>query len=640
MRAPTFIRSSLAVTSLVVPLLAVPAYAAASPTALTVDCTDQDAFDASVGVVTWPGTENVVTALIDDTLTITNSGSADCAFGSGTALDSDSTAIANGAPRTVTVANSGSFTLTPSGGSPSTFYVDACSLDGSGIAVDPWLVGSRDDFLKVGVTSTSTGAQSCPLFGHYLQTEDIVLSSNTDAVPGIFTGVYDGDHHTLNLDNWNVTSSSGNAPFAVVRGGGVLKKLNLTGSMTLSASAYTAGSLVALVAPGGLVSEVASSVDISTDLNDVQVGGLTWGLENGGRIQYSKYSGTITWNPSAAQWSEFGGLVSQMRPGSTLSPWSDNPWSEIRDSYTSASIEWPTAAASRAIGGGLVGLSSGTQPLFVRSYSASEISSGAMVGGLSGRRTTAQDRSVSSFWLESATISKAVGSGTDYIDYDASDPYLPVAPGVSSAELATLSTFISQELSPGSGAPGGTELELGASNESSIAERDYRWAIESGNVSVFIPSYYEESGSDSAPVYFEIFNRDVFADTSAERTYQMQGTDLEGTASDYPVLGRVWEICGDTYPVLVWELENCGSSGGSPGAGSRDSDDDDSTNPYGMSDEEYAEFLASDLTYEQFVAARLAATGAPNAVLPVGFGVGLLLFLLGLTAFVARRRLV
>ena len=353
MRGPQFIRSSLAMTSLLAPLLVVPAYAAASPTGFTVDCTNQDAFDASVDEVTWPSTENVVTGLIDDTFTITNSGSADCAFSSGTALDSDSTAIANGSPRTVTVANSGSFTLTPSGGSPSTFYVDACSLDGSGIAVDPWLVGSRDDFLKVGVTSTSTGAQSCPLFGHYRQTEDIVLSSNTDAVSGNFTGVYDGDHHTLNLDNWNVTSnSSGNAPFAAVRGGGVLKKLNLTGSMTLSPGAYSAASLVALVAPGGLVSEVASSVDISTDLNDVQVGGLTWGLENGGRIQYSKYSGTITWNPSAADWSEFGGLVSQMRPGSTLSPWSDNPWSEIRDSYTSASIEWPTAAASRAIGGG------------------------------------------------------------------------------------------------------------------------------------------------------------------------------------------------------------------------------------------------------------------------------------------------
>jgi hypothetical protein len=164
-----------------------------------------------------------------------------------------------------------------------------------------------------------------------------------------------------------------------------------------------------------------------------------------------------------------------------------------------------------------------------------------------------------------------------------------------------------------------------------LAEQDYRWAIEAGSVGTFVPSSYVDES--------DFLTRALFTDTTVEKEYRVRGAgDLfvhggadSETVTGYPSLGRVWEICANEnngFPVLVWEERTC-SGGGTASGG----------NPGGLSDAEYAEFLRSGLTLEQFLARRLAATGAPAEALGQGLVVAALLAAAGLGLILGRRRL-
>jgi hypothetical protein len=198
---------------------------------------------------------------------------------------------------------------------------------------------------------------------------------------------------------------------------------------------------------------------------------------------------------------------------------------------------------------------------------------------------------------------------------------------VSAANLRILSTFQSSELGT-SGLPGGAEIVEAASGEAVTGDvrtptaPDYRWAIEQGNKVGFVASEYRAVANFAS--------RKLISPIVAQ-SYQTRGV-VDSNITGYPALGRVWEICANEnngFPVLIWEQRDCAAPGGDASGG----------NPGGLSDAEYAEFLKSGLTLEQFLARRLAATGAPTEELGQGLVIAALLTAAGIGLIVGRRRL-
>lgn len=440
-----------------------------------------------------------------------------------------------------------------------------CGLVGAGDAASPWQVGSRADFRLV-------AKDDCLASGHYRQTADLtgpqMLSSYSDAVFAAFTGVYDGDHYRIELGGsapggW-AESAMQNEPlglFHTLRG--VVKKVRLTGVIHSHhpTSSLVAGTL-ARVVEGGLISEVSSDVQFvrSAGSRSLNFGGLV-GLATtpSSRIEYSSFTGSVEWTPTVALGgaSAVGGLA--YRVGSADL--------NLRDSYASFSgtIVRPEGATANLDIGGLLGIAdtAGTVRI-VRSYSsprlvvdgpAVNVSDGGVVGWQFS--SGAGRQFVSVFW-QADQAPNAVGRGTAGPAVYSSG--LPVAVPLAESHLQTLSSYQTREGS--SGEPGGAELTVAAST-GTLAEQDYRWAIEQGNVSVFIPSQYTMESN--------YLTRQLYADTSVARTYQIRGTNLEGTATSYPTLGRVWEICPEVnggFPVLVWQEYNCPSPEDSSSASS------------------------------------------------------------------------
>lgn len=667
---------------------------------IDIDCDAGDIASAAI----------VATEGIGDTFRIQNTGSTDaCQITATSKLsgeDADHNAggsgfiIPSGTSGVITVVSSGKFTITSSGiGNPSrTFFIDACTLDGSGTSTDPWLVEDLADLTIVGDEEFDTTG-SCSLDGYYLQTADIsrvdLDVGGTRVDDGAFVGTYDGDHYSISYTSLDYEDRD--PLFDQLGSGGTIKKLRLTG--TIKSDGTEASSLVRFLV-GGTISEVESTVQIEVYDSDAFVGGLVAVagdndddvydgsagsiVNQSSRIQYSSYVGSIDWdNDDSSEGPAIGGLVGSVRGTGTT---------EVRDSYARAAISYDSSkleevnAESAVYAGGLVGsdglsyLGDGSgDPLvgdsrssvqstvrLIRSFAAGSFSNTCagtptqcntdspthvFTGGLVGfsyfaNASSSNDLFVSAFWLSSSATNpvgkQAAGTGTPTqpLDYTDTDPGLPTAPGLSATLLKTITTYQSEEGEsglPAGASSGAGSLEV-ADSTGSLAEQDYRFAIESGNVQTFVASDYDTESN--------FLTRNLYADTDeTTKSYRREGEgdltahggDDPETVLNYPTLGRVWEICANAnngYPVLVWEEESCAVPSG--GSSSRD---DGEENPYGMSAEEYAEFLASGLTYEQFVAARLAATGTPSALLPVGFGAGLLLVLLGLTALVARRRL-
>jgi hypothetical protein len=254
--------------------------------------------------------------------------------------------------------------------------------------------------------------------------------------------------------------------------------------------------------------------------------------------------------------------------------------------------------------------------------------------GVSSDLNNAGDIIASAFWL-SSSASNAVGQIVDGGDQPNvySVEALPESPGLSASFLTTLSTYQSEEGEQPGEPSGISDLLVANSSIGDLSEQDYRWAIEAGSVGTFVPSFYGFFGES------DFSTRELFTDTTVQQSYRVRGAgdllvhggaDAE-TVTGYPSLGRVWEICtneNNGFPVLVWEERTC--SGGGTAAGG---------NPGGLTDAEYAEFLRSGLTLEQFLARRLAATGAPAETLGQGLIVAALLVAAGLGLMLGRRRL-
>jgi hypothetical protein len=439
-------------------------------------------------------------------------------------------------------------------------YAATCALVGEGTEANPWQVGSRADFQRV-------ARFDCLASGHYLQTAHLtgdqkLVNYNADRVSVRFTGVYDGDHYQIEFGG---DGSGGwadpNTTTAVVGLfsdiGGVVKKVRLTGSIhSHTGTASTSMGTLAQTLDGGLVSEVSSDVRFvkSAGSTRLDFGGLVSSVRTTpSRIEYSSFTGSVEWKPTVVPvTTSLGGIVYRVSSSDF----------ELRDSYASFSgtiVE----EASKTTGlrlGGLIDLTDTTGTVrIVRSYASPRVAvtgfGGVTRAGLIRDRGSGPRQFVSVFW-QADLAPNAVVTGTAPATYSSG---LPVAVALSESQLQTITSYQTKE-GPVAGEPGGDELAIAAST-GSLAEQDYRWAIEQGNVSVFIPSHYTTASN--------YLTRELYTDTSVVQTYQTRG--VEATATGYPTLGRVWEICPDAnggFPVLVWQEFDCGSSGESSSSSS------------------------------------------------------------------------
>lgn len=638
------------------PFGAVSAQAAALGT-VSIDCDFADIAGATI----------VATGGVGDTFVIDNTGTTDNCVITATDLltgeDDDHHSVGagivtpgGGNSGTITIVSSGTFTISSSGtGTPSRpFVIDACSLEGAGVAASPWLVANQNNFGLVGYTeSTDTDGSgyvdSCVQSGHYLQSATFLgvdtVASPSSIVAGTFSGVYDGDHYTIGL-----SSSANDAQKPLFNQlSGTVKRLRLTGQMVSNET--NVAPLATLLEGGGVISEVSSTVDLETTSTGSPspsfVGGIVAIAETPSRVQYSQSAGSIRWSPSGGVQAgvlNFGGVAAVASSGAGSF--------EVRDSYSTTAFYIDSSRFSGSHDvyiGGILGRENSTASLLVRTYSAATVvnecvsSCGSSsdlwrkFGALAGAAGVSTGTTwVSNFHLNTGNLPNALGSGTPPPDYTAGG--LPVAVPLSAALLRTQSTYQSRESTTTSGVPDGEANLTFTPNTAALDESDYRFAVEAGNVQTFVPTGYVTESNFST--------RELFADMNALQTYRTKGAgDLSvhggsdgGTTSSYPALGRVWEICAnenDGFPVLVWEERDCPASGGNGGGTSGASV---TTFPGGLSAAEYAEFLRSGLTLEQFKAQRLAATGPSDAALGLGGLSAVLLGLVGAALVLIARR--
>lgn len=571
-----------------------------------------------------------------------------------------------GGTYTVDVRQSGVFTVAGTFGptqpdiAPVQIRVDACSLAGSGIELDPWRVGTLANLETVG---QSTATSSCLLSGHYLQTAtisdvDTYANSGAAVVDGTFTGTYDGDHYGILY-----TSPGGSQGrwedrpplFETLGVGGVIKRLSLGGLIKVDRG-HDTREISGLVGrlDGGLISEVGSSVNIDAKGPNPIIGGLVAiagdSSNTSQRIQYSSFGGRLDWTEDPNPNPDFtlpngpsialvggptiGGLVG-MAEGETSA-------TEIRDSYSRAEISFDSSrldgsnSVTAIYAGGLIGSDglngfdtttferthSPSSVRIVRSYFAGSFSntcpsttasvcntdnpSHVFLGGFMGVSEDLDDAGdglISAFSLSMSgvpAVGEIVDGGNAPSQY--TDAGFPQAARLSTTLLRTLSTYQSEEEivdTVGTDQPSGNSDLLNAASAaggSTLSEQDYRWAIEAGNVETFVASGYVTEGN--------YLTRTLFDPTSAERSYRREGAgDLtvhggsdDLTVTGYPSLGRVWEICPGNYPVLVWEERDCADGGGGD-SGSRDR-----TSEADVSEAQLSEALAAGLSGAELAA--------------------------------------
>jgi len=536
---------------------------------------------------------------------------------------------ADGGEATLTVALGGGFTIADGSDPavPRSFFIDACNvLDGSGVSTDPWLVADAEDFGEIGVL---VDGSACANDGYYQQTDNLTLTSPSTETVGLddpFTGTYNGDHYSITLaGGWAEYSES-----EYVAGlfydidGATLSKIDLQGSLFSNLDETWVGGLVHRARGFSVIENTSVSLNMSVSAAAVGAAPLAGILGTGSLIRYSKTDGTLNWDYSAGgdTYVLLGGLVGLVDP--------DQEWyAAIQDSYSQTEFLWgdEDAIGTSLIAGGLIGVS-GADVVILRSYAVPGFTatplSPTYLGGLVGEDEN-ETQVYASFWSSEVAEDYAFGETSSLSYQGYGEGGAPMAVRLDPAYLKAITTFQSTGDGEGDGVlpTGEDDLPLEESDGDALV-KDLRWAIEAGNKEVFIPQTFTDAPN--------LFSR-AFLDTGDTESYQVRGATPGGSVTGYPVLGRVWEICPGDYPVLVWELENCDSGSGGSGGTS-----DESENPGGLSDEEYAEFLASGLTLEQFLGRRLAATGVDRQFVSLGgLASGLLLAVGLLTIWVIRR---
>lgn len=667
------------------------------------------------------GATIVATSGVGDTFVIDNTGTTDNCLITATDFltgeDANHDGVGGGVVSTavgvsdpITIEGSASFTISSStvanptvaiAGSARTFVIDACSLEGGGVAASPWQVAEQGDLSLVGHIESSDDdlsgyVDSCVPSGHYLQTANIV---NVDThvsgtkVSNEFTGTYDGDHYDISFFTSTLGGSFQDRDplFETVGPGGVIRKLSLSGNIR---SKGTHSSSLVNRLYGGTISEVRSSVLIQVDDdNDAIIGGLvarSGGTDRNGRIIYSKFDGRIEWLETSVGTQQegptIGGLVGMARGTGTT---------EIRDSYSRAAISFNSRGLTNSAGvthvdaavfaGGLVGSDGFTEIVegagfatnkrtlaassvsIVRSYFAgsftntcvgtasvcnlyvdvsnpSHVFTGGLIGVSEGRDDTG-DGLISAFWL-STSATNAIGgivvsAAANPLVYNAAQPLDYTASTPALPEAPGLDASVLRTLSTYKS----RENSFTPGQPSGLTDL-LEGSSTDGMVTEQDYLWAMEGGNVQTFVpssyvdEADFLTRAVFVGTAVEKTYRREGSgDLTAHGGD-----DSRTVSG--YPTLgrVWEICT-NSNDGYPFLVWEELDcaapgggGDSGGNPGGLSDAEYAEFLRSGLTLADFLARRLAATGPSDAALGLGGLSAVLLGLVGAALVLIARR--
>jgi hypothetical protein len=212
---------------------------------------------------------------------------------------------------------------------------------------------SADYVLRVKACTQLTRANiasaiSANMAGNYLLTEDLTLSNwaAIGSVSSKFTGVFDGNGHTINL-TMSVNNSNYNTGFiAYVDTAGSVRNLIVTGSIWSNVIATTGNDVQSGVGAitgynNGTISNCVSRANVSGPQN---VGGLVG--QNHGIVEDSFATGTVTSLNLALNsgWYIAGGLIGVNTTDAT-----------VRRCYATGAVNIQHTGATIIIAGGLIG---------------------------------------------------------------------------------------------------------------------------------------------------------------------------------------------------------------------------------------------------------------------------------------------
>jgi hypothetical protein len=231
--------------------------------------------------------------------------------------------------------------------------------DGNGVEGDPYLIYDACDMQQIGADSVYWDA-------HFKLMADIDLSGYTGESFNIigtstlhrFTGVFDGDEHTIS--NFTFTTHSRNilgifGYLGELFAGGQVRDLGLINPSVSTDTGDKVGALAGHLYYGQVINCWVEGGDVS---GDQSVGGLVGYVYGGGDVEDCYYDGVVSGG------SQVGGLVGGVN--GSVSVWG---------CYSTGSVDGYLYV------GGLVGRGMGS---IVNSYSMSDVSGSSGVGGLVG----------------------------------------------------------------------------------------------------------------------------------------------------------------------------------------------------------------------------------------------------------------
>ena len=167
------------------------------------------------------------------------------------------------------------------------------AMDGSGTENDPYIVKTADDFVSI----------SSNLSAHYKLANNIEVSSSTGAiVEGMFSGVFDGDGHTIDVSITGATSGTNtyDSLFGVVSG--KIKNVVITGEIT--GSDKVSGVAGKLQGSGN----IDNCINYATITGRKNIGGIVGLIVDSGTITNSANYGSVNGQSPLSNGLDMGGI--------------------------------------------------------------------------------------------------------------------------------------------------------------------------------------------------------------------------------------------------------------------------------------------------------------------------------------------
>jgi hypothetical protein len=246
---------------------------------------------------------------------------------------------------------------------------------GSGTEQNPYVIDSIAHLLWLAEqddTSKNT----------FLLSQDIDMPVAVDFIISSFSGVFDGNGNSITLDIYSEEDGVNVGLFGKIGKQGVVKNLNVTGSVTVSGNAQIVGGIVGF--NEGIVENSSSFVDIvsisAEQLQSGFLGGIAGHNADTGIIIGSYASGSVSRSDDEAQ--ETQGVVDGLigPPYDTgVGGLVGGNFGTIENCFATGSVDDRPENGSYT--GGLVGINWGT---IRSSYATGNVSGNIVVGGLAG----------------------------------------------------------------------------------------------------------------------------------------------------------------------------------------------------------------------------------------------------------------